>query len=602
MKWNNIKISQKDIRKIADYDSCAEAPMMASDDGKIQGAEASENFGDDERVNVFGMHSTSCTYYGLLNPICKYALTKLVAKDSKPTFVTGGKYSDGPATQEIPTDVTETDTVYMSLTAIYDDKIVTASENYGEFTVCCYTKNKDDSKKYISNLKNKMLSDNQYRGKCLFYGNKSIDFREEADVDWDDVVLPEKSKTEILRNTSQFLTNDRLRKHNMNQRGVILHGPPGTGKTMVVKSLFSSLKGQNITRLYATADTFSYPSDMNDLFDFLKFTGATSLAFEDMDLISPDRSEHGDGRKILGSLLNNLDGIRKLTEPFVIVGTTNDIEMLDRAIANRPCRFDRKIEIGIPDESEIGKFYKLMSGVDVNESIVKLSSGFAGAHIQEVVNTAKLLSVESGKDVSECIAEACEIIKENFFPMTKEASATLYKNDDGKMSKEAQSIMMLLPQGVDPSRVDFTNIIPFLTQGITDPNSVNNKEATALWSTWKNQEGNVKDNKIKASDIDPEVLRSLKNKNVISEVVDGHFSLTDSKGKKLMRELILTQEVNAFEKVAEDEEVDMMKMKNKIRGGSSSKKVKAASKEDSEPLAKSSDLHYEAVKNIMEIK
>jgi len=609
MSFSKLNISDEDLKKIAHgfYDGlavakerCTEYLTPASD--KSPDNKSPDNKPSDDDRGIIGMHSTSCTYGGLLNPICKYAMTNMIDEGDSPKFITGGKYSDAPVTQEIDVDVSQTKTVYAGIIAIYDDKIITAVDEYGDFTVTCYSKKKADSKSYVSSLKKAMVSDNQYRGKCLYYGDTSIDFRDESNITWDDVILPEDSKKEILRNTANFLADSSLRKLNMNQRGVILHGPPGTGKTMAVKSLFSSLKGKGVTRLYATADTFRYPSDMNSLFDFMKFTGPTSLAFEDMDLISPDRNEFGDGRKILGSLLNNLDGIRKMKDPFVIVGTTNDISMLDKAIANRPCRFDRKIEIGIPSSEDIGKFYKAMSGNDVSENVVKSSSGFAGAHIQEVVNTARLISSETGRPLGECIEESCGIIRRNFFPLTKESSTQLYKNNSEKMSKEAQDMIMLLPGQDIPSNFDFTTLFPILNNIPDNKGAISNKEATALWNAWKNQDGSVKDNKLKSSGIDNSVIDSLKTKGFIKNIKGDHFSLTKAKGMKLMRQLILTQEINNFETVKEAESVDVQQMNTKIRGGSSGKNIKASAElisvRKSKTLPSTTNLFYNAVKNV----
>jgi hypothetical protein len=586
--YKNLKVNKDDIKRASTAYDVQESPL--------QGA-PSDDIVENDRINTKGLYSTSCKYYGLLNPICKYAFTKMILEDEEPLFITGGGYEKGPATTEIQTDVNDTMTVYDSISAVYSDRIVTASDNYGDFSVVCYAKKKADTKKYVKALKSRMASDNQYRGKCLFYGGDGVIFRDEMSTVWDDVIIAEKSKKEIVLNTLSFLTNPDLRKLGLNQRGVILHGPPGTGKTMVVKSLFSSLKGKDVTRIYATADTFTSASDMTSLFDFLKYAGATALAFEDMDLISPDRSEGGVGRKILGSLLNNLDGIRKVKDPFVIVGTTNDIHMMDRALANRPCRFDRKIEVPLPSPDEVSKFYKVMANADVNEDIVKMSSGFAGAHIKEVINTARLLSVEHKKPVEECMKLACEIIRDNFFPMTKEATTAMYKNNKGGLTKEAQQMIMLMPfsDGYD----SMSNIFPFLNS-MTDPNKVNNKEATALWNTWKNQDGEIKDNKIKTQGMSEEVLNSLQKKEIIENVGHDEFSLTEKKGKKFMRELILTQEVSPFDiNKKEDEEIDVQKIKGKIMGGNN-KKIKSAGKESDErkPIDSTVDWYYESIKNL----
>jgi SpoVK/Ycf46/Vps4 family AAA+-type ATPase len=563
MKWDKKNINKETLKKVASY-GIAE-PVQAYDP---IAKEASPHNG--EEVDLRGLFSTSLTYSGLLNPICKYAITKqLQAESSKPLFLTGGKFSDGPIDQEIQTDVNKTETVFSNLTAIYGDKIIKCYEEYGDFTVACYSKNKKASKDYINNLRDKMVTDNQYRGKFVFFSSASgITYRENPEVEWENVILDPDHKKEIMLNTASFLTNEKYRKMGLNQRGLILHGPPGTGKTMVVKSLFSSLDNKEITRVYASADSFPYADSMTDLFDFLKFTGKSILAFEDMDLISPDRNAN-QGRQILGSLLNNLDGLRKKNEPLVVVGTTNDLGIMDEALANRPSRFDRKINIGLPAEQEIRKFYHSFTGVDVSDEIVAMSKGFAGAHIKEVVNTAKLLSVDSETEINDNLNTACSIIKNNFFGGTiKEACTEARKG----MTKEAQQIMMLTPQYDD---YDFiTHLLPFLN--LRQKKSEINVEANLLYNLWKGQESNIKDNKIAHALTQDDIIK-MQDKDLVHQIDHKHVALTDN-GKKILRSIILATETNTFENIKEADSIDMDNVNSIVMGGTNAGMAKSASK------------------------
>ena len=604
MKWNNKQFDTNNIEKVAkkynanfvktasyDGDDCAKAVEVPS---QPMFAEIIEKTKNGENVNLTGLQSTSVNYQGLLNPVCKYALTKIIAGDKNHIFITSsGNYSGSPATIEIQTDVDQTDTVYNSCCAIYKDKIVTcADNNYGTFTVSCYGNSKKDTKEYIANLTQKMRKENQYKGKCLFFAENSIVYRDTPAVGWDDVILSEKNKKEIKLNTIDFLTNPNFRKAGINRRGLILYGPPGTGKTMAVKSLFNILKDKDITRIYATADTFTYASAVTEIFDFLNFTGTTVLAFEDMDLISPDRSD-GSGRKVLGALLNNLDGIRKMADPLVVIGTTNDVGMLDKALANRPCRFDRKIEIPLPDSIEMKKFYNLFMGKDVENEIIELSAGFSGAHIKEAINTAKMLSAESGLSEEKCLKSACNVIRENFFPMTKEASQILYKNKNNGMTKEAQYSI------VSPmSDMDFNPLMRYIPIMILhrSENDVTDTDATSLWNLWKNQQQNVKDNKLSScKGADENSLQSLVSKKILSKSEDGCFSVTD-KGKKILRSIILTTETNTFESNKKEPEIiNMLEVKKKVHGNKKSN-MKKASKE-----VISTDWYYNTVKDLEDL-
>jgi len=587
MKWMKSKITQESLEKIAEkYDvkivktaqfgnveaieNC-DPPVLYETNTK----EASENHIPIEGgrfIDLAGLQSTSASFSNLLNPICKYAFARILDDLGTPLFFTSNNFSKYPGTCEISVDVDKTETVVNDACVVFQDKILTIAESYGTVSINCYAKSKKDTKSFISGLNKKMSKENQYRGKCLFFSEDNIIFRDTPTVAWDDVVMEAKNKNEIKINTVDFLTNKKFAELGINRRGLILYGPPGTGKTMMVKSLFNQMNDGSVTRIYATADTFTYPAVVTQLFDFLKFAGKTVLAFEDMDLISPERSD-GSGRKVLGALLNNLDGIRKMEEPLVVIGTTNDITMIDKALANRPCRFDRKIEVPLPGEEQVKTFFSMLMGSSVTDEIISLSKGFSGAHIKEAVNTAKLLAAQTDLDTSSCLKDACTIIRENFFPMTKEATKTLYKNKEGNMKKEAQ-VALITPFITNPMG-DY-NFIP-LMQFFKKSPEFSNKEATSMWKIWKNHEGQIDNNKITINESKySDAISTLTKKELMQGDGNGKYALTD-KGKKLLRSIILTTEVNSFEKNAsEPEEINMETVDKKIHGGTS-KKVKKAS-------------------------
>jgi len=588
MKWNKSSVDSKKLKKIAYYEGREE--YYPSVPTQVQAKELKKDTGD---LDHSGLHSTSVSYRGLLNPVCKYAFQNIIDNGEKPLFRTNvGSYEKRAGTCEIQIGVNDTKTVFDAVRVVYDDKIVEAVDSYGDFGVVCYAKDKQTTKDYINSLKDKMRTDNQYRGKCLFFSSESIIFRDDPTVAWDDVIMDEKSKKEIKINTVNFLTNPEFRKTGINRRGLILYGPPGTGKTMLVKSLFNTLSDSNVTRIYATADTFTYPSVVGELFDFLKFTGSTALAFEDMDLISPERSDGG-GRKVLGALLNNLDGIRQIDDPLVVIGTTNDVGMLDHALANRPCRFDRKIEVPLPADEQKKQFYNILIGSDVGDNIIGLSNGFSGAHIKEAVNTAKLLSAETGTSVGDCLEMACNVIRDNFFPMNKVASSVLYKNNGGKMSKTAQ-YMILTPLFLN----DYpSNLLPLLTMR-PSTSDITDKEATSLWNMWRKQEGTVQENRMSVNaDLEQNLLQSLAGKEILTQNDDGTVSLTD-KGKKILRSIILASEKNTFEGDKDKEYISMQEVHGKIHGNVKNKKTKCAQSEGEKGKKIDSDYYFNAIKDI----
>jgi SpoVK/Ycf46/Vps4 family AAA+-type ATPase len=260
-----------------------------------------------------------------------------------------------------------------------------------------------------------MMTQNQYRGKCLYASDGAVNFSDIPKVCWDDVVLNDKVKNDIRLNTVTFLGDVKLANVGVAKRGLIMYGPPGTGKTSVVKSIFNELEGKKVSRIYVTNETFS-SMRVSSLFDLLDYLGPSVLAFEDLDMIGTSRDIHIGSSGPLGDLLTNLDGMRKYHDPLVVIASTNKIEMMDSALTNRPARFDRKIAIGLPTPDLLKKLYAKFLGSEVSDEVVKMSFGFTGSHAFEVANTAKILAMNEGRMITDCVKEACQIIRDNFFP------------------------------------------------------------------------------------------------------------------------------------------------------------------------------------------
>ena len=604
MKW---KISQLDIEQ-----TCKEVPEASIEPSEININETDPfKYRDEPSIkkdNHTGLFSSEIVYNGILENVCKYAAYKQIESEENDAIynLSYDSYEKSPNITHVQTDVDKEEPVYSSFKIIYEDKIITGITDYFGFKLTCFSKSKNKSLNYINKIKKRMSKENQYRGKCLFFDGETVSFRNEPEVNWEDVVMSKDNKKEILRNTVNFFSNNDLRNYGLNKRGLILYGPPGTGKTMVVKSIFSQLKDENITRIYSTAESFRFPSDVSVLFDFLKYTGESVLAFEDMDLISPERGE-GSGREVLGSLLNNLDGIRQIKDPLVVIGTTNDVSLLDYALANRPSRFDRKIEVPLPQGKQIIRFYeKLLNekiSPNIKEDIISKSKGFSGAHIKETVNTAYIMSIEDKSYPSDCLLSACDIINNNFYPMEKEATQSLYKNNKTKFKKEGQTIyFMPNEQGFSQDfNMDFLNyIINFKNNG-----SISNKVATSLWKLWKNQE-NIKNNTLNITGFNNNEIMSLKSGGIINEENDKEASLTDE-GIRLIRTLILTQEVSPLDKKEENNTIDMAevnqslyaKNNNGIKKSSKNKSSKNKSSKNKSSKNKSSkNKYFDCVKDI----
>lgn len=127
------------------------------------------------------------------------------------------------------------------------------------------------------------------------------------------------------------------------KRGIILHGAPGTGKTLLGKVL-ASLK--LATFVYVTAADMSGLEGVRSIFDLARRLAPTILFFEDIDLFTDDRSSYC-SKAMLGEILAQLDGF-ETNDGLIFIATTNDLAAIDPAIRERPSRFDVVIHIELP--------------------------------------------------------------------------------------------------------------------------------------------------------------------------------------------------------------------------------------------------------------
>lgn len=184
-------------------------------------------------------------------------------------------------------------------------------------------------------------------------------------------------------------------------KGVLLYGPPGTGKTMLVraianetKSYFISLSGPEIiSKFYGEAE-----NRLREIFSTAQQNTPAIIFIDEIDSIAPKReSSSGDvEQRIVAQLLTLMDGIADRGN-IVVIGATNRPNSLDEAL-RRGGRFDREIEIGIPDIEGREEIFNIhtrgmpLENVDFNE-LANKTHGFVGADIQTVVKEAALLSL-----------------------------------------------------------------------------------------------------------------------------------------------------------------------------------------------------------------
>ena len=185
-------------------------------------------------------------------------------------------------------------------------------------------------------------------------------------------------------------------------KGVLLHGPPGTGKTLLAKAVanetnanFFSIGGPEImSKFYGESE-----ERLREVFKEAEENAPSIIFIDEIDSIAPKREEvSGDVEKrVVSQLLTLMDGIKSRGK-LVVIGATNRPNAIDPAL-RRPGRFDREIEIGIPDEQ--GRLDILMihsRGMPLTEdvnlaSIARVTHGFVGADLEALSKEAAMRSL-----------------------------------------------------------------------------------------------------------------------------------------------------------------------------------------------------------------
>jgi transitional endoplasmic reticulum ATPase len=182
-------------------------------------------------------------------------------------------------------------------------------------------------------------------------------------------------------------------------KGVILHGPPGTGKTLLAKAVanetnanFYSIGGPEImSKFYGESE-----ERLRNVFQEAQKNAPSIIFIDELDSIAPKREEVSGEveRRIVAQLLSLMDGL-KARGKVVVIGATNRINAIDPAL-RRPGRFDREIEIGVPDRDgrlDILQIYTrgMPLEKDVNlERLADTTHGFVGADLQALAREAAI--------------------------------------------------------------------------------------------------------------------------------------------------------------------------------------------------------------------
>lgn len=189
-------------------------------------------------------------------------------------------------------------------------------------------------------------------------------------------------------------------------KGLLLYGPPGTGKTLIAKAVatnsdanFISIKGPELLSKWVGESE----KGIREVFRKARQASPCVVFFDELDSVAPRRSSSGSGDshvgdRLVSQLLTEMDGLQDLNG-VVVIGATNRPDIIDEALL-RPGRFDRILEIPLPDNDSIKEILRIHmvrkpidKSVELNK-LVELCTGLSGADIAALVNAAALSAIK----------------------------------------------------------------------------------------------------------------------------------------------------------------------------------------------------------------
>jgi cell division protease FtsH len=234
-------------------------------------------------------------------------------------------------------------------------------------------------------------------------------------ITFDDVAGNQEAK-ESLMDMVDFIKNPEIyNKFGARlPRGVLLYGAPGTGKTLLAKAMageagvpFYAVSGSDFVQVYAGLGA----SRIRELFKKAKEAGKSVIFIDEIDSLGkkrksgdhPSGSEEGD--RTLNALLTEMSGFKE-NEGIIVVAATNRIDILDEALL-RPGRFDRQVEVSLPDVNgryEILKLHSKNKPVSKKVDLKKVALEtiyFSGAKLENLMNESAIIAVkEKSKEIT----------------------------------------------------------------------------------------------------------------------------------------------------------------------------------------------------------
>mgnify|MGYP004552722587 FL=1 len=260
------------------------------------------------------------------------------------------------------------------------------------------------------------------QGQALNFGKTKANQVRDIKVRFNDVAGAEEEKQE-LQEIVDFLKHPKKYTDIGARipRGVLLVGPPGTGKTLFAKAVageanvpFFSISGSDFVEMFVGVGA----SRVRDLFDQAQKNMPCIIFIDEIDAVGRQRGAglgggNDEREQTLNQLLVQMDGF-EASSSIIVMAATNRADILDPALM-RPGRFDRQIYVNVPDVKGREEIFKVHSrnkplASDINfKSLARLTPGFTGADIENILNESAILAARANrkvitmKDISEAV-------------------------------------------------------------------------------------------------------------------------------------------------------------------------------------------------------
>ncbi|NLM12731.1 MAG: ATP-dependent metallopeptidase FtsH/Yme1/Tma family protein [Epulopiscium sp.] len=247
----------------------------------------------------------------------------------------------------------------------------------------------------------------QTSGNLMGLNVKEVESHKAKKFSFSDVAGNEEAKEEVQDIIDFLQKPEKYARYGARMpRGIIFYGPPGTGKTLMAKAIageagvpFFSVSGSDFVQMYVGVGA----SRVRELFESARKAGKAVIFIDEIDALGKKRSPglaggNDERDQTLNALLTEMSGFKD-NEGIIVIAATNRLDILDEALL-RPGRFDRHIEIGLPDVHGRqyilklhGKNKPLSDNIDLDK-LAKQTVYFSGAMLENLLNESAIMAAK----------------------------------------------------------------------------------------------------------------------------------------------------------------------------------------------------------------